>query len=446
MKLTQLLLLVTLVTIAAAGAEASGTEIKGVIATQAVDPGDVMNPKFTGTVDINVHAPAAPNAATGLMVVLHGIGTNFHAYDTECESWVDTFNVYTVQVNYRGTGSPPPGYDLGKYQAIDVLRVVKYVVDNYTIDRTRIILWGASGGGNVALHTAKMAPNTFSMVAALSPITRPTNDVDRTTLGYLSDPAGGWEGFMLGLNNTYTTEEWDIRDAQYLARYLQGIPIYLVHGDADPVVDWQHSADMYAALAAAGVTSTLITVAGGDHNFNGAKEASEGSRFKVTQKFLATPINTLKGSGVLDQDRQRKITFPTRGTAAYPVKFDAQGLATLDRVPKPGGVVSLGMTNKQVKQGENLSFAFGIDNWAGAQQASYLLAGFYQISNGAVYTLVGPAPFLLPAQGVQISSVSLPVSAAFPVGDYLFVAILIGNTPSNYLDLDYFQFTVTAGS
>mgnify|MGYP000081333303 CR=1 FL=1 len=44
-------LFVAIVAAAATGVQASGTEIKGVIATQSVDPGDFMNPKFTGTID-----------------------------------------------------------------------------------------------------------------------------------------------------------------------------------------------------------------------------------------------------------------------------------------------------------------------------------------------------------------------------------------------------------
>ncbi len=445
MRITTVILTILCLAYGAAEVRASGTEVKGVVSTQPVQPGDYMNPAFSGTVDLNIHFPTTPNANTGLMVVLHGLGTHFHQYDTECETWVNDFNVLTVQVNYRGTGNPPPGYDLGKYQAIDVLRVVQYMLKNYTLDRSRIFLWGASAGGNVALHTAKMAPGTFALVAALHPITRPTNDQDRVNLGYENDPLGGWEKFILGTGLSYTPEEWDIRDAQYLAAYLKDVPVYLIHGDKDAVVDWQHSKDLYDRLQNVGGTSTLITILGGSHDFNDAKDPTENSRFKVTQKYLKTAINTLTTTGKLELDTQAKITFPTRGTKAWPVKFDPQGLATLDQVDFPGAVMSLRVDTPQVKQGESLSFGLKLDNWMSSPQSVILLAGFFQISNSTVWPLVGPIPYLLPTTGVN-GPVGIPITTAFPAGEYLFVAVVMGSTPSNYIDLDYFQFTVTSGS
>ena len=424
---------------------ASGTEVKGVVYTQPVQPGDYMNPVFSSKVDINIHFPSSPNANTGLLVVLHGLGTHFHQYDTECETWVNDFNVLTVQVNYRGTGNPPPGYDLGKFQAIDVLRVVQYMLANYTLDRCRIFLWGASAGGNVALHTAKMAPGTFALVAALHPITRPTNDQDRTNRHYENDPLGGWEKFILGTGLSYTTEEWDIRDAQYLAAFMKDVPVYLIHGDKDNVVDWQHSKDLHDVLQNVGGNSSLITIPGGGHEFGGALDPTENSRFKVTQKYLKTPINTLTTSGKLELDTQAKITFPTRGSKAWPVKFDPQGLATLDQVDIPGAVMSLRVNGDVVKQGESLSFSLKLDNWTPSTQSVILLAGFFRISNSSVWPLVGPTPFLLTTSGVS-GSVGIPITTAFPTGEYLFVAVVLGSTPSNYIDLDYFQFTITPGS
>ncbi|MBN2490188.1 MAG: prolyl oligopeptidase family serine peptidase [Planctomycetes bacterium] len=427
----------------AAAARASGTEVKGVIETQPVSPGDFMNPAFTGKIDINLHFPATRDADTGLLVVLHGIGTNFHRYDTECETWVNEYNVITVQVNYRGTGVPPPGYDFGKYQAIDTLRVVKHVVDTYAVNKQRIFLWGASGGGNVALHAAKMAPGTFALVAALAPITRPTTEEDRMLRGYGTDPAGGWETAMLGAGGRYTEEEWDIRDAQRLAPYLKRVPVYLLHGDADPVVDWQHSCDLHFALLAAGAAVAFITIQGGDHDFKGALDPTEDSRFKATEKYLRIPLLTQRGTGSLEQDLQRKITFPTRGAMAWPVKFDALGQASLDGIAKPGAVINVPMTQRIVKRGENLRFGLKIENWVQAPQHTVLLAGFVEMASAAVLPLLGPLPFLLPAAGVE-GPVALPIPSAFPAGEYLFVAVVVGSAPAGYLDLDFFQFAVAA--
>ena len=423
---------------------ASGTEVKGVIATQTVSPGDYMNPAFTGKIDINIHFPTSPNAQTGLMAVLHGLGTDFHSYDSECESWVNDYNVLTVQINFRNTLEALPGNDFAKYQAVDVLRVVQYMMAHYTINKQRVFLWGASAGGFVALHTAMMAPHTFAMVAALSAITRPTNDDDRNYRGYENDPSGGWEPYVLGTGLSYSTEEWDIRDAQYQASFLQGIPVFLIHGDQDPVVDIQHARDMHTALLAAGCTVTLREIDGGDHEFHGAAP-TEDSRFEVTQNYLATPLNTLVSDGANDLETQSKVTFPTQGNTAWPVKFDAQGLITLDAIAKPGAVVNLRMTEYTVKHGESLSFGLKIDNWAGEPQATVLLAGYFQMNTASVLPLLGPTPFLLPTVGVE-GPVALPITSALPPGDYLVVLILVGSLPSSFIDLDFFQFTVVSAS
>ena len=45
-------------------------------------------------------------------------------------------------------------------------------------------------------------------------------------------------------------------------------PILLVHGDADPTVDFSQSEHMYAKLKSKGVPSKLIRVKNGGHGFN----------------------------------------------------------------------------------------------------------------------------------------------------------------------------------
>ena len=42
-------------------------------------------------------------------------------------------------------------------------------------------------------------------------------------------------------------------------------PIFIVHGDADPTVPYQHSVDLHNKLVEAGVKTEFITVKGGLH-------------------------------------------------------------------------------------------------------------------------------------------------------------------------------------
>lgn len=424
----------------ATDARASGTEINGVIAAQPVAVGDSMNPAFVGTVDINVHAPSTLTASTGLMVVVHGLGGNYHQYDTECAFWVNDLDVYTVQINFRNTGAPNNSLvDFGKYQAVDVLRAVQYMLANYAIDKTRVILWGVSGGGLVALNAARMAPDVFSMLAVLAPVTRPTNELDRTGNNYEADPPGGWERYALGnTTNTYTVEEWDIRDAQYGAAFLT-LPVYILHGSLDPVVDIQHSLDLQLAILAAGGSVTMTTITGGDHAFGGA-DTTEDTRFKATQKYLRSTMLSAAGVTTSVMDVQGKRVFPTRGTKAWPVKFDEVGVPTLDQIESPGVVANLWLTQKTVQQGNNLNFDFAFTNWTTSAAVTTLLVAFVDLSNGAVIPIVGPAPLAVPVNGIQ-GAIGLPV--AFAPGNYLLAVAVLGNTPSPYIDLDFVKFTVT---
>lgn len=418
-------------------AAAPAQKINDAVPTQSVTPGDYMNPLFIDNVDVNIHTPSTVNASTGLLVVCHGLGGDYDDYDSVAQIWADTHNVYTVQMNFRHSGRPNNA-DFGKLQAIDVLRTTKYMFDTFPVNRQRVFLWGASAGGFVALNTAKMAPRTFAFVAALSPITRPSTTADVQNNGYEADPPQGWEGQILS-GKTYTTAEYDIRDAQYSAAHLKPTTVFLFHGDDDGVVDIQHSIDMHAALLAASVPVTFTTIAGGDHNFVGAAN-DENSRHLVTQKYLSNAFATMTRSGPSNFDEQAKVTFATRDAFAWPVKFDHLGLPTMASINKPGSVVTLKLGQNSVQIGNSLPLSFAIANWAGSSLPNtYLMAALVHLQSGAVYTLLPPTPFTLPTAGVG-GGVSIPMLSGLPTGDFLFVAVTFGASPTSYVDLDYVQF------
>ena len=52
-------------------------------------------------------------------------------------------------------------------------------------------------------------------------------------------------------------------------------PIFIVHGDADPVVPYQQSVDLHKKLEDAGVKTVFITVPGGQHGKFPADKNSE---------------------------------------------------------------------------------------------------------------------------------------------------------------------------
>ncbi len=58
--------------------------------------------------------------------------------------------------------------DFGYIQAIDPIYALKYILDNYKVNKNRIFIYGVSYGGYIAQMVAKFAPSSFSLVADLS--------------------------------------------------------------------------------------------------------------------------------------------------------------------------------------------------------------------------------------------------------------------------------------
>ena len=102
----------------------------------------------------------------------------------------------------------------------------------YCADPERIALWGASAGGIIALHVAYALDDYGIGTAPLSAV------------------VGLWGGLA--------------RDSQLEAGEP---PLFLVHGDADPVVPHQESLELEARARRVGVPVTLHTVAGAGHGF-----------------------------------------------------------------------------------------------------------------------------------------------------------------------------------
>ena len=62
-------------------------------------------------------------------------------------------------------------------------------------------------------------------------------------------------------------------------------PVLTIHGDADPIVPYQHAVRLHDALESTGVASELHTVAGGGHG--GFDTAETLAIFTTIQQFLS---------------------------------------------------------------------------------------------------------------------------------------------------------------
>ena len=161
----------------------------------------------------------------------------------------------------------------------DCLCALRWVGANaaqHHIDLTRLVTTGDSAGAHLALTTA-MIPESAGLERECPgvPLPKVAAVVDWYGIADVND-------LLEGPNmRTYAVTWLGSRlDRAEVARRLSPLeyvraglpPVLMIHGDADPVVPYQHSLRLKAALEKVGVKAELHTVPGGKHGGFSAPE------------------------------------------------------------------------------------------------------------------------------------------------------------------------------
>jgi acetyl esterase/lipase len=169
--------------------------------------------------------------------------------------------------------------------------------ENYNFDLTRIVTTGNSAGGHLALTTG-MVPASAGLGRECTsgsfsgPPTIPSVEVAAIINWYgITDVAD----LVHGSNTKGYAVQWlgGLPNRDEVARLTSPLtyvraglpPVLTIHGDADPIVPYQHAVRLHDALESAGVTSELHTVAGGGHG--GFDTAETLAIFTTIQQFLS---------------------------------------------------------------------------------------------------------------------------------------------------------------
>jgi acetyl esterase/lipase len=139
----------------------------------------------------------------------------------------------------------------------------------YNIDTDRIVLTGHSAGGHLSLITGMLPEGTGL-----------DNNCDGTEKLKVAAIIN-WYGIsdvtdlVQGRNHRNYAVMWmgSQPDPLTIAKRVSPLtyvraglpPILSIHGDADPVVPYEHSTRLHQALTAAGVPNELVTIKGGGH-------------------------------------------------------------------------------------------------------------------------------------------------------------------------------------
>lgn len=178
-----------------------------------------------------------------------------------------------VEAGFVGIPADYRRSDVARFPAPldDVRNLTRWVIDSGVdlgVDPRRVVLFGGSSGGHLALLTALTKDIA---VAAVIAAFAPTNLLTMDAFPVGVDPAlehasaNSPEGLLLGGPPGELAEL--AREASPITHvHADAPPVLLVHGDADRIVPVGQSHALAAALRAVGADVTYFEHAGGDHS------------------------------------------------------------------------------------------------------------------------------------------------------------------------------------
>jgi predicted esterase len=240
--------------------------------------------------------PDKISSSTGAMLFTHGWGCNRFQHQDKMEYTAREFDLVCISAEFRqsgydfdpirGAGSYVP-YDASFYQVVDCLAALRYVLEMYELDGSRIYHYGGSQGGQICLLSSIYAPNTFAGIYASCPVT------------HLDEGKIAWAG------REFAPHELAIRDVAFHAERI-GCPIFLEHGTGDTTVNYEsHTKALVSKLRSQGKQVLVRYYEGGEHNLEPATNKLEA--FKALAPKL---IECRKDNKDHDFSMESKILIP----------------------------------------------------------------------------------------------------------------------------------------
>lgn len=280
--------------------------------------------------------PAGVTPNTGLMLCLHNWGGRYDApeYIAWCRAFAERYNVVALSVNYLQSGGAEPTvpgsipYDHGYLQAGDCLRALCDVRRRLADARIpfnphRAYAMGGSGGGNVTLMVAKLAPRSFACVVDICGMPGLTDGIAYGTGEYGSKLNAGYSRDPLS-PAFLSPDMQEIRDPgnpDHLRIQFEANPtlkIIIVHGLDDASCPAVHKITIFRNLVAAGFRpdAHFLTPRNVDGTVFTSTGHAVGNRQKVTEivaddYLLENGRLAMQVPGPDDFELRREVVFPT---------------------------------------------------------------------------------------------------------------------------------------
>lgn len=218
---------------------------------------------------VDLYLPPAKNGPTPIVINIHGGGWN--KGNKESQSGFSGFfkRGYAVaNIAYRLTGvaTAPAAVE-------DTRCALIYLISNakkLNIDINKIVIMGGSAGGHLALMGGLLENNHIFDTNC--------KGTENIKVAAIIDKYGitdVWDWGYGPLKTSKSATSWlgdkakDKDFAQSVSPLYQvkktSPPVFIVHGDADPIVPYEQSVALKAKLDGMGVKNEFITVKGGQH-------------------------------------------------------------------------------------------------------------------------------------------------------------------------------------
>lgn len=212
---------------------------------------------------MDLYLPPTEKEPSPVVINIHGGG--FNKGNKESQTGFNTFfkNGYAVaNIAYRlvQIAPAPAAVEDTRCALIYLIKHAKTL----NIDPNKIVIMGGSAGGHLALMGGLLGNDTrFDgncpdikdvKVAAIIDkygITHVGNWASKSATWWLGDKAKD-QAFIQSVSPLYQVKK-------------TSPPVFIVHGDADPVVPYQQSVDLKKKLDEFGIKNRFITVEGGEH-------------------------------------------------------------------------------------------------------------------------------------------------------------------------------------
>jgi len=220
--------------------------------------------------DLELDVYQQPNAQNAPVVVyLHGGAWWKNARPQTAASFRSllAMGVSLVTVDYRLTGvAPAPA---AVQDARCSLAWVKKNAARFHFDLDKVLVFGTSSGGHLALMAGMLPAGNSVDLPGCQDVPKVAAILDFYGITDVEELLGDRYTLQRSSHN------WlgNVPDQHALARQMSPLsyvrpglpPVFIVHGNADPVVPYEQSTRLRDALAAAGDTVELVTVEGGQH-------------------------------------------------------------------------------------------------------------------------------------------------------------------------------------